>query len=241
MENDKNDLNNIEKLESADYYKLDYFRQKLDSNIKFQKWKTDMINLYGDNLELVKCYKDKILFCVDKKKNEKKYRYKCPICNNFICFYCLQAFSQDYEDCCLRGRIKTIPFEGPGFGESIFHQWIEFLLLIPFISFLYFIGCILNSLFFQLLKPVAYKEDDFEDSRVYMNYFEYKSAITFYLLYGIKVLFAIFITISFTPFVIIVDGSITIILILISIPFKFYPLKFVLGMLVAFYGDIIVV
>ena len=46
--------------------------------------------------------------------------------------------------------------------------------------------------------------------------------------------------VAFLPFVIL-DGCITIIILLISIPFLFKPIKYVLGFLVAFYNDEIVI
>ena len=245
MENDKNDINNNEKLISTDIYKIEFSGQKLDNNNKFLNWKKDMINLYGNNLKLIKCKKDNIYFCIEEKKINHDdediyiYRYKCPLCNKYICPDCQKAFSRNDEDCCIKGRIKTIIFEGPKFGVDIFEQWIEYLLLIPFISFIYIIGGVLNSLFFQLLKPVTYKEEH-EFSQRYSYHFKDKSIITFLLLFGIKVLFALAIMVSFCPFVIL-DGIITIFIILISIPFKFYPLKYVLGMLVAFFDDIILI
>ena len=64
--------------------------------------------------------------------------------------------------------------------------------------------------------------------------------VTYSLLYIIKVLFAISIMVAFLPFVIL-DGCITIIILLISIPFSFKPIKYVFGFLVAFYNDIILV
>ena len=243
-ENNKNDeLNNIEELANSDYYKLDYSGQNMNNNIKFQKWKKDMINLYGKKLVLIKCSKDNLFFCVDKTKNINQYRYKCPFCNKFICSFCLKPFKDNYEfkDCCFRGRMKTIPHEGPEFAKDIFDQWIEYLLLIPFVSFIYIIGGFLNSLFYQLLKP-TYKEFDYTEN--YSDYFKNKSIITFLILFGLKVLFALSVMIAFFPFVIL-DGILTILILLISIPYKnpytLYPIKYVFGMLVAFFADIIIV
>ena len=243
-ENYKNDeLNNMEELVSSEYYKIEFSGQNINDNIKFQKWKKDMINLYGKKLLLIKCSKDNLFFCVDKTKKINQYRYKCPICNKYICSYCLRPY-KDYnyfEDCCFRGRMRTIPHDGPEFARDIFAQWIEYLLLIPFVSFIYIIGGFLNSLFYQLLKP-TYKEFDYTEN--YSDYFKNKSIITFLILFGLKVLFALSVMIAFFPFVIL-DGIITILILLISIPYKnpypLYPIKYVFGMLVAFFADIILV
>ena len=244
-ENNKIDeLENSEELLSSDYYKIELSGQNIDDNINFQKWKKDMINLYGKKLILIKCSKDNIMFCVDKTKNINQYRYKCPICNRFICSYCLKPFveSFEWEDCCFRGRMRTIPHDGPEFARDIFAQWIEYLLLIPFVSFIYIIGGVLNSLFYQLLKPSKYKE--YEYTQNYSDYFKDKSMITFSILFGIKVLFALSIMISYFPFVFL-DGILTILILLISIPYKnpytLYPIKYVFGMLVAFFADVILV
>ena len=131
MENDKNDINNNEKLISTDIYKIEFSGQKLDNNNKFLNWKKDMINLYGNNLKLIKCKKDNIYFCIDEKKINHDdediyiYRYKCPLCNKYICPDCQKAFSRNDEDCCIKGRIKTIIFEGPKFGVDIFEPVME--------------------------------------------------------------------------------------------------------------------
>ena len=245
-ENNKNDNFNImDGLVSSDYYKIEYSGQNINNNIKFQKWKKDMINLYGKRkLVLIKCFKDNLFFCVDKTKNINQYRYECPICTRFICYYCLKPYTDnnEFEDCCFRGRLITIPYEGPEFARDIFAQWIEYLLLIPFVSFIYIIGGFLNSLFYQLLKPSKYKEYEYTEN--YSDYFKNKSIITFSILFGIKYLFALSVMVAFFPFVI-ADGILTIIIVVISIPYKnpysLYPIKYVFGMLVAFFADVILV
>ena len=235
MENDKNYLNNEENLINEDVYKIEFSDQNLDNNIRFQNWKKDMLNLYGNKLILVKCYKDNIIFCA-KRKELQTYKFKCPKCNIFICSFCLKYFSTDYKDCCIRGRFKTIPYDGPEYGKDVFKMSIEYLLLIPFISFLYIIGGICNSLFYQLEKPLTFKEQ-FEFSDTYSDYYKHKSIITYSVLYYIRILFAIIIMFSFLHFVFL-DALLTIIILIISIPFKFYPIKYVFGMLIALYNDV---
>ena len=92
MENDKNELINNENLMSSDVFKIEYIDQKLDNNTKFQNWKKDMRNIYGNKLKIIKCSKDNIYFCTNKNESIHKYRYKCPKCNKSICCYCLQTF-----------------------------------------------------------------------------------------------------------------------------------------------------
>ena len=235
MENDKNDLNNTENLLTGDVYKIEHSNQNVDNNIKYQKWKKDMLNKYGNNLILVNCNKDNVIFCA-KREKKKSYKFKCPICDNFICSFCLKSFNSDFHDCCIRGRFKTILHDTPECAEGIFVESIEYLLLIPFISFIYVIGGIFNSLFFRLVKPLTFKKQS-EYSHTYSDHDKYKSRIIYSILFGFKVLFAITNLVSFLQFLIL-DALLTIIILIISIPFKFYPIKYVFGMFVALYDDV---
>ena len=75
MENDKNELINNENLMSSDVFKIEYIDQKLDNNTKFQNWKKDMRNIYGNKLKIIKCPKDIIYFCTNKNESNHEYKY----------------------------------------------------------------------------------------------------------------------------------------------------------------------
>ena len=238
MENEKKDLDK-ENLLFNEIYKIDFCDQKLNNNSNFKEWKKNMKNLYGNKLLLIKCFQDNIVFFIkDKAIDNKDYKYQCPICKKYICSYCFNSFKIKntlYRDCCFRGRLKTIHYGGPIYGNGIFNQWIEFLLFLPFVSFLYIIGGILNSLFFQLIKP----SNSYENLQLYSDYF-LDNLVIYTILNFIKIFFALSIMISFIPFVIL-DGCITIIILFISIPFYFKPIKYIFGYLVALYNDEIVI
>ena len=215
MENDG--LNNCENL-STEFYKPDYFGQNLNNNAKFQNWKKEMIIKYGNNFQIILCYNDNIFFYIDKKKNNRMNRYKCPICNKYICFYCLNILVYR-EDCCFKSRIKRILFESAERAKYISLRNIDFSILIPFISFLYIIVGIYDSLFFKLKRPVTYKKEHELPNIFYLDHLNY------YTTY-INVYFGLTLMIPLFPFIIL-DTFIIIFLLFISIPFKFYPIKFV--------------
>ena len=58
MENDIMDNN----IKYTDIFKSDYKYQKLNNNIKFKKWKKEMLKKYGIEAKLFYCKKDNIYF-----------------------------------------------------------------------------------------------------------------------------------------------------------------------------------
>ena len=237
MENDENDLTFKENIK-AGIFQIEFSNQNLDDNIKFRNWKKNMTKIYGNDLIFVSCCKDNIFFGA-KRKYKSTYKFVCPKCKNYICSFCLKLVSSDYGDCCVRARLRSVYYrlpecsevKGEGINCSISLEW---LLIIPFLSFLYFIGGILNSLFFRLSKPLnlnSYRKFSYR----YSDYYKRKSRITYSIIYTIKVLFAIAIMVAFFPFVIL-DFILTILLI-ISVPFHLYPLALVIVFLLELYDD----
>ena len=239
MENDVDDII-IEDNKKANIFQIEFSDQNLTDNIKFRNWKKDMFNLYGNEAIFINCQMDNIVFCAKRENNETNH-FKCPKCELYICSFCLKYFSDDYriDDCCIRTRIKSICRELPKYSEFKNEDdscglSIEWLLLIPFVSFIYIIGGILNSLFFQLNKPLTFKKDK-ERSCKYSEYYENKSRKTYIILYIIKVAFAVAIIVAFLPFLFF-DFLLTLLLV-IFMAISFYPIIWVTILLIELYHN----
>ena len=83
MENEfQANLTEKEDINPPNIFKLDYEGQSLKDNIKFELWKTKMLNKYGNNAKLYKCKIDNIYFYSSIKNN---FGMGCPSCQNLIC------------------------------------------------------------------------------------------------------------------------------------------------------------
>ncbi len=105
-------------------FKYDYENQQLESNLNYIKWKESNIKEYGNNAKLFKCKKCKILF-YSKYEDVKKpyYSVSCPICKQYICYFCLHSYIHPQEKdkifCCYK-RIINLSFLilGPLYGKE---------------------------------------------------------------------------------------------------------------------------
>ena len=239
MENEKNDLININDndISNKSFFKLEYKEQELNlDNMEYKNWQKTQIDILGDDIIIYKCKKDNILF-YDSSYNTKKnsYECKCPKCQLRICCFCNIALKpEDFNtNCCIKRKIKSIFFKSSKIflsrNKSLACE--HFFFLIPFFSLIYFITGIQNSLFISLLKI------DFnliEDELInYEKYYIDKNMNVYWTIIVFITLFDFFIMIPF----VILDLYITIVLLIISIPFKKPPIKYVLGFLIMFLED----
>ena len=221
MENERFDTNLNE------YFIKDYEHQDLNNNPKYVKWKEEMIHKHGKNVKFVHCKKDNIIFVCYKNllKEDPVYLSNCPICKNPVCYFC-SRFTR-YGECCVQRNIAYI-FLHNGFkfikkveednnhDKSDYKKKIK-LFIIPFINLLIFIHEIQLSLFYGLYP----KEENFDSYDSYLRRHKY----IFEIVFGINIAFEILLCIPYFLFSI----NFIISLLIFSIPFKNYPLKYFIG------------
>ena len=218
---------------SLDVFILDYGDQYFRNNIEFQKFEISMKKKYGNNAKLFKCKKDKILF-YDNSPNFPFYESKCPKCKKSICYFCSSINSISQEKCCLTKRIYYMfKVDGFLFFDKYPNQYhkknINFndsliFCVVPFVNLLYFIGCLHAILFYRLKcknqdPNYDYLDYDLRLSNSDRNIFFQRSIF----------LLDAFCSLLLSIPLIILNIYFTIIIIIISIPFKFYPMKYLFG------------
>ena len=206
--------------ENGNIFKLEYENQNIDHNIKALKWKQSMLkkNNNNKNLKLFKCQKDKILFYDNYYENH--YLGLCPICQKYICYFCL--FPNKHHElkiiCCLRRLINICFFiNGPKYTKrNDLCNYFCICLFIPGINFFitqfYFTMKLTENVANENHKKNQLLEKSLEEQK--KGYFEFAE-------------FLIEITL-FMPFFIFSINFI-LVLIIISIPFKLIPIKYCLG------------
>ena len=233
MENDENikDNNIIDNSELIlkNGFQLDYAGQSLN-NSKFINWKIDMFKKYGKDAKLFKCKNENILFYVSKKECESQlYTCKCPSCHESICYFCLKSMNEDYYGkCCIKGRTCYLILKsGFKFIETKYdfyendYKEIRCLFLIPFLNLLILIAVFSSFLFYRMndhSKENGYQymyEDRLKEGDGYM----------LFIIIGINKAIALMLGICFT----ILFTYVIIIFFLISIIFKEYPSRYIIG------------
>ena len=141
MENDEpRNINLIEKnnLTSTSVFKFEYKDQNVNNIIEYQKWKELMLKEFGNNSKQYRCNKDKILFFsrFNECMNEYYYKCRCPICNNYICYFCSFNGNENYNSCCIKNIIlKSIFYIGPNSVDKPFDV-LPLFVLIPLLNYL---------------------------------------------------------------------------------------------------------
>ena len=217
MENEINDFNENEN-GIDDIYEFDYDNQTFENNLKYQKWKKFMIDKYGNNIKIFKCKYDRILFCIKDYELKKYISYfkKCPKCNNLICYFCSYSSSKnDYIFCCLKREIYKHSDNASDLAKKdLKDNFLDFIsFLIPGVNFAGIFMFFCYMIYFNLATKKSktnyngkLKRPQSEDNIKYILY-----GILF--LYGLVFFVFNFFMIIFT--------------ILISIPFRFYPIKYI--------------
>ena len=238
MENDEYKENIIigESEERFDnIFKLDYPGQKINRNVEFEKWKNVNSKKYGKNYRIFKCLLDNLLFITTNQecKSFPFYLSVCPKCKNPICYFCsrFKKYSFFNGDCCLRRRIYCMFFQD---GLRLIKPYNEVyittfeksfrIFIIPVYNLFYFLKELHGFLFYKLSLKNA-KPHSNGSLEIYENHIGGQGYFVLHLFAGINILFGITISIPF----ILLDIYSTIFILIISVPFKLYPLKYILG------------
>jgi len=231
MENDENKNNDIieSNLLNNNIFKLDYFNQNLTNNIKFTKWNQLMIKEYGNNIKLFKCKVDNIFFYLNYDECLKipPFAGKCPLCNNYVCLFCSFYFKKDvysWESCCRKRSIyKAFFFFGfkniKKLKENYYKEHMHLLIFIPGLnSFILFIK-IIDILFLDVaIEKSKYINDNYESPRGRLE----KNTINFVIVIALTIAFSILLSIIYIFY----NAIFLFALVIISIPFKFYPIQY---------------
>ena len=121
MENEINDndeylMKNDSKIDKGIVFELEYSNQQINNNIKYKKWEKKVKDKYGNNIRLLRCLRDKIIFCANKNdKEDDPCTAKCPLCQKLICFYCSRysLYEMFIGNCCLKRGIYYLFFVNP--------------------------------------------------------------------------------------------------------------------------------
>ena len=237
MENENIErLNENNKLNSQNIFKLDYKGQSLKGNIKFEEWKKEMLNIYGNDAKLFKCKRDYIYFYCSNQdcKTLPFYESVCPICHYRICYFCSKCSKYDYThgECCIIRRIYCMIFQDGftyinGSADEEYNFKENIIFLCPIIGFMYF-AALFSIAFFYKLKVkdknvneeyYGIYEDEIKDSE--NNFCKFETIV------GLNI--GLTFVLSFT--FLILDIYFKILFILISLIFKGYPFKFYFGIL----------
>ena len=200
-------------------YKLDYENQNIDDNINILKWKQLMLTKNNNNKHLIlfKCKKDKILFYDNYYDNN--YLGFCPICKEYICYFCSFYNKSKNSDliCCLK-RLINIRFfiYGPKYTKkNDLSNCISICLLIPGINFIMTGMYIVIIISGEIAKEKTKKHQILESANL--------ESKTPFLMTEVLMPFVLLI-----PFFIL-NTYFILGFIIISIPLKFIPIKYYLG------------
>ena len=236
MENDLNGIQNNE-LNSKDYYIPEFDGQKLNKyNKEFQKWKKAKIDKYGKGLELYKCPEDNLIFCdyYENKDRFHLYQSKCPKCGYYSCYFCNihQKDGALNGNCCIKRKICYLFLEGVK-HELEYIKAEDYILILPILNFLYFMAGMFCIFFGNLAKSDPQTNYYNELIHYYYDYYKSNKKKIFIVLLIIIILFGVTLIIPF----ILLNIYITIFILLISIPFKNYPLRYSLAFIIAAFKD----
>ena len=206
-------------------FKYDYENQQLESNLNYIKWKDSNIKEYGNNAKIFKCKKCKILFYSKYDDIMKKpfYLTPCLICNQYICYFCSYSYIHPQEKdkvfCCYK-RIINLSFFilGPIYGKNYsICDFYFFAFLIPLFN-IFFQCAFINEILFRCMATAKSKNEGKLA----------KSKVLDFMPYNIILIF-LFFTLSI-PYIIIYTLFI-LSLYLVSLPIKFWLIKYYLGLI----------
>ena len=111
MENEQNNDNS----RNINVFKLDYKKQKMNNNLKFIKWKKQMLRIYGINSKIFFCSKDNIYFYASNDEFNKFPFYQgiCPFCNKKVCYFCSRPSNVSRGLCCIKRSLKFAFIQNP--------------------------------------------------------------------------------------------------------------------------------
>ena len=231
MENEK-EYNLSESILPDNVFKTEYASQNINkNNIEFRNWQNKMIQKYGRDARLFRCIKDNIIFYTSNEdcKSNPFYQSICPCCNKPICYYCHRYRKDRYENglCCLSRKLYYFFFKDGlrlinPVGEGTDFDLYLFFFLIPGINLLFFMATMHTHLFYKL--SLSNKKVNNRFLITYYNHLK-RNKMIFQILVGIDIAFSVVLTFSY----VLLNIYFIIIMLIISIPFKFYPMKYLFG------------
>ena len=209
-----NDNNNNDNKNNNNIFKLDYESQNVDNNKYFIKWKRLMLEKLGNNAKLIRCSKDKILFFIsyDEYKDilkKKNYLLNCPN-GHYICRFGKYSFYNKSDSFCCKRR---------SFSKAIFNfkdkiDGFDFFIFLPGINFLALSVGFNYILFYRVSTKKSKKNGNLEN--IEDNKIELIEKFHMFIVVPL-----------YTIIYFILDSYFLIILFIISIPFKFYPIRYI--------------
>ena len=208
---------------TENFFKFDYKGQNINKNKFFKKFKKAMFKKNNNKGLIYFCPKDNAYFYYNSH-----YKYNngiCPLCRKDICYFCSKRDVLYRDKCCLKKKLCYLFCEdGFTFLEGN-DQRIKLFTLIPLFNLILFVGGI---------HTVIYKIEDIyiKEMKCYWNFegylkseFDDKHWNIFIFIVVLDIGATIILIIPFA----ILNIIFTFILILISIPFKFYPMNYLAG------------
>ena len=249
MENDILSENQQNLIDISQYFKLDFPEQQFEGNRKFEEFKKQKLKELGKDAKIFYCKNDNIYFYVSKVECKilPYYYKKCPLCNNYVCYFCNRRTEEligEKGNCCpilslyyllfhlrfiyLNEKLKT-----SSIGEYIF---ITIACFLPYIGPSFLFMSIYCLLFIKLSKKQLSSTDSLNDELIdmlnnkyntYDSYFQRSSNFIFYIIIAEALFFitgfAICLSLYYMYFIIL--------LFFISLFTKFRPLKFYIGII----------
>ena len=200
-------------------YKILYPDQNYKKSVEYQNWKKSITEIIGENGIEMFCDRDKIV--IYKKYEGINQILNCPICkdNFYFCQKCKKA--EKRKNCCTKTLIKKYLddeelYKYMNLKDDNKKDFIEgfFILLIPFISNIAFYFYVFFLLYIGLAKDGKQVEDITFDGK--LNYLH--SLLIFAFLLLMSLIYMI------THYIFYLS------IIILSLPFKLYPIKFILGL-----------
>ena len=221
------DSPNKENILGENYFQILYPNQNYKSSLEYKQWKENVEEILGKKGKEVFCEKDNII--IYQKYHKIDIGIYCPICNKFLygCEYCNKISNQVTKSCCIQAFIneniknsyKFIKMENKEDKDDFYYNL--FINFIPF-SFLYRTILIPIIIFLSIENKRNIMIDQvLENMKENLNNI-FEIAFMLYILLMLKTYTILF-------------YSIYLIILILSLPFKLYPIKLLLG----FYSSIL--
>ena len=202
-------------------FKILYPDQNYKKSIEYQKWKKSITEVIGQNTIEMFCFLDKLI--IIKKKEDINQELKCPICkgNFYICQNCKKV--EKDKICCTKTLIKKYlaneelyKFMNLKNKEDKNEFIIYFIvMLIPYISTVFIFFYLLYIFYAGLSRNGIRIADAIWDGRI--------SFISYIIMCGFIFLISLVYAITQLIFYVII--------LIFSIPFNLYPIRFLFGLL----------
>ena len=199
------------------YFKLAFPEQNYAESFEYQKWKKSMIEIIGEKGKEFFCNEDQIVIFQKYGNNA----LTCPICHKkfYLCPYCGKI---ERNKCCFKSILKEITSKKNRrkYIDSDFVEGDDFCInfltmFIPIIS-----NLLINACIFDLLYLFHRKKDINYSDKLILS----KTKVLFFaILYSFSLINALLYMILYY--------EIFIFLIIISLPFKLYPVKIIMGII----------